>query len=131
MLNHVVIMGRLTRDPELRYTNNEKPVASFTVAVERDYNPQGGSRETDFIDCTAWNSTAVFVDGHFQKGSMICVKGRLQSRNWTDREGKKRTSWELVADSVYFCEVKREQRAVDAGPNAFAGLTDVDGDLPF
>jgi single-strand DNA-binding protein len=101
-------MGRLTRDPELRYTQSQIAVASFTVACERDYAAGGGDRETDFIDCVAWRGTGEFVHKYFHKGSMIVVSGRLQSRRWTDRDDNKRTSWEILADSCYFGESKRE-----------------------
>lgn len=107
MLNHIVVMGRLTRDPELRYTQSQLPVASFTVAVDRDRAPQGAERETDFIDCVAWRHTAEFVSKYFAKGSMAVVSGRLQLRDWTDRDGGKRRSAEIVADNVYFGEAKR------------------------
>ena len=109
MLNVAVIMGRLTRDPELRRTNSGKPVASFTVAVDRDYAPDGQERETDFIDCVAWQGTAEFVDKYFNKGSMIVVSGRLQLRNWTDKDGNKRRSAEILASNVYFGEGKKSQ----------------------
>lgn len=107
MLNVAIIMGRLTRDPELRRTNSGKPVASFAVAVDRDYAPDGQERETDFIDIVAWNGTAEFVEKYFKKGSMIALKGRLQIRNWTDKDGNKRRSAEIVADNVYFGESKK------------------------
>ena len=108
MLNHIVIMGRLTRDPELRRTGSGIAVTSFSVAVERDFgNRDGGERETDFIDCVAWRQTGEFVSKYFTKGSMIVVSGRLQIRNWNDKEGNKRRSAELVADNVYFGESKR------------------------
>lgn len=108
MLNHIVIMGRLTRDPELRYTGSNIPVASFTVAVDRDYgNRESGEKQTDFINCVAWRSTGEFVSKYFQKGSMIVVSGRLQIRDYTDRDGNKRTAAEIVADNVYFGESKR------------------------
>ena len=108
MLNHIVIMGRLTRDPELRRTGSGIAVASFTVAVDRDFgNRDGGERETDFIDCVAWRQTGEFVSKYFTKGSMIVVSGRLQIRNWNDKEGNKRRSAEVVADNVYFGESKR------------------------
>lgn len=117
MLNHIVIMGRLTKDPELRYTQSSTPVASFTVAVDRDFKGQDGSRSTDFIDCVAWRAGAEFVDKYFRKGSMIVVSGSLQSRQWQDLDGNKRTSWEINAEHTYFGEAKRETRAVeDAGP---------------
>ena len=106
MLNHIVIMGRLTRDPELRYTQSQVPVASFSVAVDRDYG-RSEEKQTDFIDCVAWRSTGEFVSKYFQKGSMAVVSGRLQMRDWTDKDGNKRTSAEVVADNVYFGESKR------------------------
>ena len=116
MLNHIVIMGRLTRDPELRTTQSGVSVTSFTVAVDRDYSGQnGGQKETDFIDCVAWRSTGEFVSKYFSKGSMIVVSGRLQSRKWQDREGNNRTSWEINADNVWFGESKKN---ADAGGNA-------------
>lgn len=113
MLNHIVIMGRLTRDPELRRTGTGIAVTSFTVAVDRDFAPKdGGERETDFIDCVAWRSTGEFVSKYFTKGSMAVVSGRLQIRSWTDKDGNKRRSAEIVADNVYFGESKRsEQRS--------------------
>ena len=108
MLNHIVIMGRLTRDPELRRTGSGIAVASFTVAVDRDFSGRdGGERETDFIDCVAWRQTGEFVSKYFTKGSMIVVSGRLQIRSWTDKEGGKRRTAEVVADNVYFGESKR------------------------
>ena len=108
MLNHIVLMGRLTRDPELRYTQSQIPVASFSLAVDRDFGGRdGGERQTDFIDIVAWRSTAEFVSKYFTKGSMAVVSGRLQIRDWTDREGGKRRSAEVVADNVYFGESKR------------------------
>ena len=108
MLNHITIMGRLTRDPELRRTGTGIAVASFTVAVDRDFGGRdGGEKETDFIDCVAWRQTGEFVSKYFTKGSMIVVSGRLQIRSWTDKEGNKRRSAEVVADNVYFGESKR------------------------
>ena len=108
MLNHIVIMGRLTRDPELRRTGSGIAVASFTVAVDRDFGGRdGGERETDFIDCVAWRQTGEFVSKYFTKGSMAVVSGRLQIRGWTDKDGNKRRSAEVVADNVYFGESKR------------------------
>ena len=108
MLNHITIMGRLTRDPELRRTGSGIAVASFTVAVDRDFGGRdGGERETDFIDCVAWRQTGEFVSKYFTKGSMIVVSGRLQIRNWNDKDGNKRRSAEVVADNVYFGESKR------------------------
>ena len=108
MLNHIVIMGRLTRDPELRRTGSGVAVTSFTVAVDRDFSSKD-EKETDFIDCVAWRSTGEFVNKYFSKGSMILVSGRLQIRAWTDKDGNKRRSAEVVADNVYFGESKREQ----------------------
>lgn len=105
MLNHITIMGRLTRDPELRHTQSQTPVASFTLAVDRDYSKQEGSdKKTDFIDCVAWRGTAEFVSKHFVKGRMATVSGRLQIREWTDKDGNKRRSAEVTADNVYFCD---------------------------
>ena len=121
MLNHITIMGRLVRDPELRRTGSGVAVTSFTLAVDRDYNPKdGGEKETDFIDCNAWRGTAEFVSKHFSKGSMAIVSGRLQIRNWTDKEGNKRRSAEVVADSVYFGDIKKsyESNSTYQAPNA-------------
>ena len=107
MLNHITIMGRLTRDPELRKTGSGLSVASFTLAVDRDFkNKETGEKECDFIDCTAWRNTADFVSKYFTKGRMAVVEGRLQIRNWTDKEGNKRRSAEVVADNVYFGDSK-------------------------
>ena len=118
MLNHIVLMGRLTRDPELRYTQSQIPVASFSLAVDRDFGGRdGGERQTDFIDIVAWRSTAEFVSKYFTKGSMAVVSGRLQIRDWTDKDGNKRRSAEVVADSVYFGGSKR--READAAPAAY------------
>ena len=120
MLNHITIMGRLTRDPELRRTGSGIAVASFTVAVDRDFGGRdGGERETDFIDCVAWRQTGEFVSKYFTKGSMIVVSGRLQIRGWTDKDGNKRRTAEVVADNCYFGESKRN----DNGGNAYGGNT--------
>ena len=108
MLNHITIMGRLTRDPELRRTGSGVAVASFTVAVDRDYAPNGGERETDVIDCVAWRQTGEFVSKYFQKGSMAVVSGRLQIRGWTDKDGNKRRTAEVDADNVYIGSSKRD-----------------------
>ena len=123
MLNHIVIMGRLTRDPELRRTSSGIAVASFTVAVDRDFGGRdGGERETDFIDCVAWRQTGEFVSKYFTKGSMIVVSGRLQIRNWNDKDGNKRRSAEIVADNVYFGESKRSSDSNSAyGGNSSYG----------
>ena len=151
MLNHITIMGRLTRDPELRRTGTGTAVASFTVAVDRDFvGRDGGERETDFIDCVAWRQTGEFVSKYFTKGSMIVVSGRLQIRNWNDKDGNKRRSAEVVADNVYFGESKRSNEggsydnggfsapsfngysAPAAAPASdFAMLDDDDAQLPF
>lgn len=145
MLNKIIIQGRLVRDPELRYTQSQVPVSSFTVAVDRDYADHSGNREADFIDCSAWRGTGEFVNKYFAKGSMIIVSGRLQSRKWTDREGGKRTSWEIVADSVYFGGSKRIEESAEPrsdsnapvpeykGPEQqkFVDLGEDDGELPF
>ncbi len=121
MLNHITIMGRLTRDPELRRTGSGIAVASFTVAVDRDFGSRdGGERETDFIDCVAWRQTGEFVSKYFQKGSMIVVSGRLQIRNWNDKEGNKRRSAEVVADNCYFGESKRSSEG-SYGGNTYGG----------
>lgn len=109
MLNQIVVMGRLTRDPELRRTDSGIAVAGFTVAVDRDFAPKdGGERETDFIDCVAWRNTGEFVSKYFAKGSMAVVSGRLQVRGWTHKNGNKRRTAEIVADNVYFGESKRD-----------------------
>lgn len=120
MLNHIVIMGRLTRDPEMRYTQSQLPVASFTVAVDRDFSGKdGGNKQTDFINCVAWRHTAEFVSKYFHKGSMAVVSGRLQIRNYDDKDGNKRQTAEVVVDNSYFGESKRDSvsNAVDNSPN--------------
>ena len=110
MLNHITIMGRLVREPELRRTGSGIAVTSFTVAVDRDFSGRdGGEKETDFIDCVAWRQTGEFVQKYFTKGSMIVVSGRLQIRGWTDKDGNKRRTAEVVADNVYFGESKRSE----------------------
>lgn len=116
MLNHIVLMGRLTRDPELRRTGSGIAVASFSLAVDRDFgsSANNGEKETDFIDIVAWRNTAEFVSKYFTKGRMAVVSGRLQIRNWTDKEGNKRRSAEVVADNVYFGDSKRDA-AGDSG----------------
>ena len=120
MLNHIVIMGRLTRDPELRRTGSGVAVAGFTVAVDRDRASEGQEKETDFIDCVAWRGTGEFVSKYFTKGSMIVVSGRLQIRNWNDKEGNKRRSAEVVADNVYFGESKRSNEGNSYGGNTYS-----------
>ena len=121
MLNHIVIMGRLTRDPEIRRTGTGIAVASFSVAVERDFGKnENGEKETDFIDCVAWRTTGEFVSKYFTKGSMIVVSGRLQIRGWTDKEGNKRRTAEIVADDVYFGEARKRQEGAGAVPGGNA-----------
>ena len=124
MLNHITIMGRLTRDPELRRTGSGIAVASFTVAVDRDFaSRESGERETDFIDCVAWRQTGEFVSKYFTKGRMAVVSGRLQIRSWTDKDGNKRRTAEVVADNVYFGESKRSSDSSNAsyGGNSYGG----------
>ena len=121
MLNHIIIMGRLTRDPELRRTGSGTAVASFTLAVDRDFgNRENGEKETDFIDCVAWRQTGEFVSKYFTKGRMAVVSGRLQIRSWTDKEGNKRRTAEVVADNVYFGDSKRDGESTGA---SFGGNT--------
>lgn len=137
MLNHITIMGRLTRDPELRRTGSGIAVASFTVAVDRDFGGKdGGEKETDFIDCVAWRQTGEFVSKYFTKGRMIVVSGRLQVRSWVDKDGNKRRSTEVIADSCYFGDSKRDapapQPAAAEMPNPdYAVLEGDDEQLPF
>ena len=123
MLNHITIMGRLVRDPELRRTGSGVAVASFTVAVDRDFGGRdGGEKETDFIDCVAWRQTGEFVSKYFTKGRMIVVSGRLQIRSWTDKDGNKRRTAEVVADNCYFGDSKRESDGGSAyGGNTYGG----------
>ena len=123
MLNHITIMGRLTRDPELRRTGSGVAVASFTVAVDRDFGGRdGGEKETDFIDCVAWRQTGEFVSKYFTKGRMIVVSGRLQIRNWTDKDGNKRRTAEVVADNCYFGDSKRDGDSGSSyGGNTYGG----------
>lgn len=141
MLNHIVIMGRLTKDPELRRTAGGVAVTSFTLAVERDYTGKDNSeKETDFIDCVAWRGTGEFVSKHFTKGRMACVSGRLQLRDWTDKDGNKRRNAEVIADNVYFADSKpaaggatapapTQQAAAPVG--GFAPMDIDDDELPF
>ena len=109
MLNHIVIMGRLTKDPELRRTENGTAVTSFTLAVDRDFGKE--EKETDFIDCVAWRQTGEFVSKYFAKGRMAAVSGRLQIRSWTDKDGNKRRQAEIVADNVYFGDSKPNENS--------------------
>ena len=148
MLNRIILMGRLTRDPELRHTQSGTAVASFTLAVDRDRKDQNGEKATDFIDIVAWRNTADFVSKYFSKGRMAVVEGRLQIREWTDRDGGKRRSAEVVADDVYFGDSKptgdsqpRTNTNTYSAPasagygmpsgDQFAELADDDSDLPF
>ena len=135
MLNNIVIMGRLTRDPELRRTSSGVAVASFTLACERDFAAQGETRETDFVDIVAWRYTAEFVEKYFSKGQMAVVTGRLQIRNWEDKEGNKRRSAEILADHVYFGEAKRD-KTTQGEPQydpqgGFSEIEDTDTTLPW
>lgn len=135
MLNNIVIMGRLTRDPDLRRTQSGVAVASFALACERDFAPQGADKETDFIDVCAWRYTAEFVEKYFSKGQMAVVTGRLQIRNWEDKEGNKRRSAEILADHVYFGEAKRD-KTTQGEPQydpqgGFSEIEDIDTTLPW
>jgi len=128
-LNSIIIQGRLTADPELRQTQSGVSVVNFTVACNREHNKE----ETDFISCIAWRQTAEFVSKYFRKGQLVLVRGSLQSRKWTDRDGGKRINWDVVCDNVYFCESKK-----DSGDGYTAKTPDVtytevedDGELPF
>ena len=124
MLNHIVIMGRLVRDPELRRTGSGVAVASFRVAVDRDFAPKdGGERKADFIDCVAWRQTGEFISKYFTKGRMIVVDGRLEMRDWTDKDGNKRTSAEIVVANAYFGDSKRDSEGGSSsyGGNAYDG----------
>ena len=121
MLNHIVLMGRLTRDPELRRTGSGVAVASFTLAVDRDYAVQGAEKETDFVDIVAWRNTAEFVSKYFTKGRMAVVCGRLQIRNWNDKEGNKRRSAEVIAENVYFGDSKRDSADGSYGNASYGG----------
>lgn len=152
MLNKIILMGRLTRDPELRYTQSSVPVASFTLAVDRDFkNKVSGEKSTDFIDVVVWRQTAEFVSKYFTKGRMAAVDGRLQIREWIDKEGSKRRTAEVVAENVYFCDSKHDGNNSDSeysvdplsdlsekaetllGSPAGGGFSDIDADegLPF
>lgn len=135
MLNKIIIMGRLGKDPELRHTQNGKPVASFSLAVDRDYKDQSGNRETDWIDVVAWNNTAEYVSKYFTKGRVAVVSGRLQIRAWTDKDGNKRRNAEVVADNIYFGDSQKAQQSGGDAPGEFVPgeFADLpgDGDLPF
>ena len=162
MLNHIVIMGRLARDPELRHTQTGTPVATFRLAVDRDFKDKNtGERATDWIDVVAWRGTGEFVSRYFTKGRLAVVEGRLQMREWTDKEGNRRTTAEVVADNVYFGDSRRDgdtggyrdrgygagsyggqtgrpaapaapaDYGIPSGGDQFDELADDDGDLPF
>lgn len=136
MLNHITFMGRLTRDPELRHTGSGTPCASFCVAVDRDFGKtESGEKETDFIECVAWRNTAEFVSKYFTKGRMAVVSGRLQIRSWTDKDGNKRKTAEVVADNVYFGDSKNAAtdngNSYTAPVNDFAPIDGDDAELPF
>ena len=137
MINKVILMGRLTRDPELRYTNSQTPVCSFCMAVDNGY---GENRKTDFINCVAWNKTAEFVSKYFSKGRMMIVIGRIATRTWEGNDGKKNYTTEVVASEVSFGESKKDesesgedsgQGAPDIPQDGFVPLIDADDDLPF
>ena len=141
MLNHITIMGRLTRDPEMRSTQSGVAVASFTLAVDRDFGGKdGGEKQTDFIDCTAWRHTAEFVSKYFTKGRMAVVSGRLQIDNYTDNDGNKRRSAKVIADNIYFGDSKKdgatsgqseEAASFTPAPSDFVPVNVDDGELPF
>lgn len=139
MLNKIIVMGRLTRDPELRRTGSGTAVTSFALAVDRDFKDQNGDKETDFIDVVAWRNTAEFVSKYFAKGRMAVVEGRLQIRDWTDKDGGKRRSAEIIAENVYFGDSKHETQNTQADNmaslagrmNGFATIEQEDGKLPF
>ena len=128
MLNRIILMGRLTRDPELRHTQSNIPVATFSLAVDRDFkNRDTGEKQTDFIDIVAWRQTGEFVSKYFTKGRLAVVEGRLQIRDWQDRDGNKRKSAEVVADNVYFGDSKRD---ADANPSAYGGIPSYPSNTP-
>lgn len=134
MLNRTIIMGRLTKDPELRRTKSGVSVASFTLAVDRDFKASDGTRETDFIDCVAWRNSAEFVCKYFSKGQLAVVDGRLQIQNWTDQEGNNRRNAQVVVDSVYFSDSKRrinQQEDPEYQTSGFEETDDEDGLPPF
>ena len=141
MLNHITIMGRLTRDPEMRTTQSGVAVASFTLAVDRDFSGRDGAeKQTDFIDCTAWRHTAEFVSKYFSKGRMAVVSGRLQIDNYTDNDGNKRKAAKVIADNIYFGDSKKdgatggqsdEASSFTPAPSGFVPVDVDSGELPF
>ena len=131
MLNKCFLLGRMTKDPEIRRTNGGAAVTSFTLAVDRDFKTNG-EKETDFIEVVAWRNTAEFVSKYFSKGRMAIVEGRLQIRDWTDKNGNKRRTAEIVADNVYFGDSKRENREEpEYKQDDLAEISEEDGELPF
>lgn len=134
MLNHITLAGRLVRDPELRRTQNGTAVASFTLACERDFKNESGDREVDFIDCVAWRKTAELVSGYFTKGRMAIVSGRMQIRGWTDKDGNRRKSAEILVDNIYFGDSKpqAEEAATEAtGAEPYSEISEDDDLCPF
>ena len=132
MLNRIIVMGRMTRDPELRRTNSGTAVASFSLAVDRDFKSQSGEKETDFVDIVAWRSTADFVSKFFTKGRMAVVEGRLQIRDWKDKDGNNRRSAEVVAEHVYFGDSKRSESDTPSASGDFWEIPeDEEGEMPF
>ena len=141
MLNKIIIMGRLTRDPELRRTGSGTAVTSFSLACDRDFKSRSGDKETDFIEVVAWKNTAEFVSKYFSKGRMAVVEGRLQIRDWTDKSGNKRTTAEVVADNVYFADSKRSESNDNQKENFnalsgrlsddFVPISEEGGEIPF
>lgn len=131
MLNKCFLLGRMTKDPEIRRTNGGTAVTSFTLAVDRDFKTNG-EKETDFIEVVAWRNTAEFVSKYFSKGRMAIVEGRLQIRDWTDKNGNKRRTAEVVADNVYFGDSKKENKQEPEYKQAdLAEISEEDGELPF
>ncbi len=131
MLNKIILMGRLTRDPELRQTQSGTKVASFALAVDRDFAGQDGKRETDFIDCVAWRGTGEFAAKYFTRGQMAAVEGRLQVRGWADKDGNMRRSCEVIVDSLYFAGSKRQSEAQAEPGDSREAPEDKEGELPF
>ena len=133
MLNKIIIMGRLTRDPELRRTQGGTAATSFTMAVDRDFKSQSGEKETDFIDVVAWRNTGEFAAKYLAKGRMAAVEGRIQVRDWQDKDGNRRKSVEVVADNVYFADSKRDSKPQESRTVADQEFDEIedDGDLPF
>ena len=140
MLNKIVLMGRMTADPELKRTNGGASVTSFTIAVDRDFKSRNGEKETDFVNCVAWRGTAEFISKHFHKGSMAVVAGSLQSRQY-DKNGEKRTVWEVLVDNIYFADSKKSDSSQQQNENfaslnnkmneEFSEIGEEDGELPF